>query len=116
MAKNLLFSVTAQDCEWQTMAASSKGGQHANRNQTAVRCIHSASGAVGVSREYKSQIMNKRAAFERMAKTDKFQRWAKIQASKALGQRTPEQIVEDLMEPRNLKIEYNGPQGWQETA
>lgn len=51
--KKLLFSVTADDCTWQTMAASSKGGQHANRNETAVRCIHRESGAVGISREFK---------------------------------------------------------------
>jgi protein subunit release factor B len=51
--KHLLFSVTAKDCDWDTLAASSKGGQHANRNETAVRCTHRESGAVGVSREFK---------------------------------------------------------------
>lgn len=70
--KQLLFSVTAADCQWSTMTAGGPGGQHQNRRQTAVRCVHSPSGAAGESREYKSQIQNKRAAFERMVATTAF--------------------------------------------
>lgn len=51
--KVFVFSFGIQHCRIQTMAASSKGGQHANRNETGVRLIHDESGAVGVSREFK---------------------------------------------------------------
>jgi protein subunit release factor B len=112
--KKLLFSVTAKDCDWQEMTAGGPGGQHQNRRKTAIRCTHRASGAVGESREFKSQLQNKRAAFERMAKTQKFQMWARVQAAKLSGQKTPEEIVDDMMAPKNLKIEYRDQSGWKE--
>lgn len=113
--KRLLFSVTAADCEWQDMTAGGKGGQHQNRKKTAIRCIHRPSGAVGESREHRSQILNKRAAFERMAKTDKFQRWIKVKASIMMGHKSPEEIVEEMMQERNLKVEYQTSEGWKES-
>lgn len=38
--KKLLFSVTIKDCDVETMTHGGKGGQHANRNRTAVRVTH----------------------------------------------------------------------------
>lgn len=116
MKKNqkLLFSVTAKDCDWQEMTAGGPGGQHQNRKKTAIRCTHRASGAVGESREFKSQLQNRRAAFERMAKTKRFQLWIRIEAAKAAGRRSPEEIVDDMMDPRNLKVECRDESGWRE--
>ena len=116
MAKVILFSVTAKDCEWQTMAASSKGGQHANRTETGVRCIHRESGAVGVSREFKSQIQNKRAAFYRMATTKRFTDWDKLETARRMQEaHTVEQMiaraVDESMQPRNIKVEVRDEKG-----
>jgi protein subunit release factor B len=111
--KKLLFSVTAKDCDWQEMTAGGPGGQHQNRKKTAIRCIHRASGAVGFSREHKSQLENKREAFVRMANTATFLNWNRIQAAKMLGQPDPEKIVDDMMSPKNLKIEYRTEKGWE---
>lgn len=112
--KKLLFSVTAKDCDWQEMTAGGPGGQHQNRRKTAIRCIHRASGAVGFSREHKSQIQNKQEAFARMAQTKEFNNWVRIQAAKMMGQRDVEEVVDDMMAPNNLKVEYRTENGWEE--
>jgi protein subunit release factor A len=112
--KQLLFSVTAKDCDWDTMTAGGKGGQHQNRKRTAVRCTHRASGAVGEARDSRSQDDNKRAAFVRMSQTKKFQNWLRVEAALQMGQRPPEKVVDDLMHPKNLKIECRTAKGWEQ--
>lgn len=94
------------------MTAGGKGGQHEQKNQTAVRCIHRPSGAVAESREFKSQIQNKRSAFKKMAESKKFQLWARIQASKLMGQKSPEEVVDEMMDAKYLKVEYQTEKGW----
>lgn len=91
----LLFSVTKRDLIRQTFRAGGKGGQHQNKTESAVRFIHEPSGARGESREYREQPRNERAAFERMARTPEFQRWAKVEAARKMGtveKESPEQI------------------------
>lgn len=112
--KRLLFSVTAKDCDWDTMTAGGKGGQHQNRKRTAVRCTHKASGAVGEARDSREQIDNRRAAFKRMSETKKFQNWLRVEAARRMGQRSPEEIVDDLMHPSNLRVEYRTEKGWEQ--
>lgn len=68
----LLFSVTAKDCRWDTFRGTGKGGQKRNKTESAVRCTHIASGAVGQSDDSRSQHDNRRTAFKRMAETDVF--------------------------------------------
>ena len=56
--KKLLFSVTRDDCNWQTFRSGGPGGQHQNKVESGVRCVHRASGAVGESRSERSQYVN----------------------------------------------------------
>ena len=110
--KQPLFSVTIKDCEIQTFRSGGKGGQHQNKTESGVRIIHHPSGARGESREYRHQHQNKRAAFERMARTDKFQKWCKVMASRIRGfptSRMIEEEVEKLMSLENIHIEYLPP-------
>jgi protein subunit release factor B len=44
-SKELLFSLTANDFEFQTFCTGGPGGQHKNAKQNGVRCIHPPSGA-----------------------------------------------------------------------
>lgn len=98
----LAFSVTLADCDLQTFAAGGPGGQHQNTSNTGVRVIHRASGAVGVSREERSQLLNKRKAFRRMAESGTFRVWVNRQL---LGNpEPPEKRVERDMAPENLLI------------
>lgn len=68
-----ILSVTIHDCEVQTFRSGGKGGQNQNKRDTGVRVIHHPSGARGESREERSQLQNKRAAFKRMVATSQFQ-------------------------------------------
>lgn len=110
--RELLFSVTIKDCEVQSMCAGGKGGQHQNKTESAIRITHKPSGAVGVARDSKSQHANKKAAFERMARSKEFQRWLRIEASRVATGKTIEQRVDEQMEPRNLKCEALEGKEW----
>ena len=99
MTKELLFSVTAKDCRWDYYRGSGAGGQHRNKTDSAVRCTHIASGAVGQAEDDRSQHKNKVLAFKRMAATKKFQSWARIEACRVTGKLAE---IEDWVE-RELK-------------
>jgi protein subunit release factor B len=114
--KVLLFSVTAEDCEWQTFRAGGKGGQHQNKTETGVRCIHRASGAVGEARDSRSQIENKRAAFQRMIESEAFQSWHRLEAARRMANERSieamvEKAVDQAMNPANLNVEVQDGQG-----
>jgi protein subunit release factor A len=73
--RTLVCRVTIKDCDVQTFRSGGKGGQNQNKRDTGVRIIHRDSGAVGESREERSQLQNKRTAFRRMAETPRFRTW-----------------------------------------
>jgi protein subunit release factor B len=73
MVRERILSVTIHDCEVQHFRSGGKGGQNQNKRDTGARVIHHPSGARGESREERSQLQNKRAAFLRMVKSPTFQ-------------------------------------------
>jgi protein subunit release factor B len=103
------FSVTIHDCEVQTFRSGGKGGQNQNKRETGVRVIHKPSGAVGESREERSQLINKRLAFRRMAESSKFRIWTHRTLH---GLEKVEDRVARDMEPRNLLVEGREGKGW----
>lgn len=72
--------MTLKDCDVQTFRCGGNGGQNVNKRDTGVRIIHPPSGAVGESREERSQLQNKKNAFRRMAESKKFQTWVRKQS------------------------------------
>ncbi len=115
--RELLFSVTLKDCKVETFRAGGKGGQHQNKTDSAVRITHSASGAVGESREHRSQFQNKQAAFKRMATSEAFKKWHKIEVSRRMGREAEiEAEVKRQMAPANIKTEVHDERGrWVKT-
>ena len=111
MPRELLFSVTIADCRVDTFRAGGKGGQHQNKTETGVRVVHTPSGAVGESRETRSQLTNKRAAFRRMAESPAFRLWVKMEAARLAGAKSIDEQVEEAMHPNNLLIEVRGLSG-----
>lgn len=83
--KDLLFSVTADDCEFEYYRGSGSGGQKKNKTSSAVRCRHKLSGAVGQCQEGRSQKLNKRTAFKRMAESKEFNAWIKVHVARLNG-------------------------------
>lgn len=112
MSRAKLFSVKLSDCDVQTFRAGGPGGQNQNKRDTAVRIKHKPSGAVGESREERTQLANKRIAFRRMAESKEFQTWAKI---KALQLRPIDEMVDEAMAEENLKIEVREGNRWVES-
>lgn len=106
MTKEILFSVTASDCEWSYTRGSGKGGQKRNKTSSHVRCVHKDSGAVGQSDDTRSQHQNKRIAFQRMAETKEFKAWHKIEVARHTGlEQQIKNRVDEMMRPQWLKVE-----------
>lgn len=83
--KELLFSITSKDLRFDYYRGSGAGGQHRNKTNSACRCTHEASGAVGQAEDTRSQHDNKKLAFTRMAQSPTFQKWARIEACRVTG-------------------------------
>lgn len=98
MSKKLLFSLTAKDFEWSYFCTGGPGGQNQNRKKNGVACHHLPSGAYAQARDSKSQSDNKENAFKRCCENPKFQKWLKIEASRQLGNPTPEMLAEREVE------------------
>ena len=113
--KELLFSVTKDDFDWQYFRSGGKGGQNQNKVNSGVRCIHRASGARGEARDSRDQLQNRRAAFLRCIETAVYKAWHKAEVARRLGmpqERTEEEIaadVERMLAPENLKVEFYDP-------
>jgi protein subunit release factor B len=113
MSHELLFSVTAKDCRFDYSRGTGPGGQKRNKTSSAARCTHIASGAVGRSDDTRSQHQNKRIAFRRMAESDIFRCWHKLEVARRLG--TLAQIdnsVEKALRLTNLRIEVKDAEGF----
>lgn len=125
-AKEVLFSVTAADCDWSFFCSGGPGGQRQNKVATACRCVHKASKAVGECRTHASQRQNKQEAFKRMASTDQFKNWVKIESSRWMltaeerraneaseerRRQSIEDSVEAMMTEENLKVEMKDDKG-----
>lgn len=107
MNKELLFSVTKKDLRIDTFRSGGKGGQNQNKRDTGVRITHLESGAVGESREERSQEQNKKNAFRRMVASDNFQRWIKIKTIFTSNiRREVDKKVDEWMQDKYLKFEY----------
>lgn len=113
-----IVSVTKDDVQFETFRAGGNGGQNQNKRDTGVRVTHAPSGAVGVSREHRTQLENKRAAFRRMGESKKFQQWIRRETARRLGIDSAIRAeVERMMEPYNLRIETRNEKGrWVESA
>ncbi len=117
--KQLLFRVTAKDCQWEFFRSGGAGGQNQNKVESGARCIHPPSGARGEARDSRDQLRNRQEAFRRMAESPKFQQWLKLESSRVLAghisiEAMVEQAVEEQMQPHHLKVEVRTEEGWVE--
>ena len=106
---NPLFSLTKEDFEWEFFRGSGPGGQNRNKRDTGCRCRHLPSGAIGRATEHRTQGLNRKAAFKRMAESKEFQTWVK---RKAAGAEEIERTVEKSLSPENLRVEVMEEGKW----
>jgi len=114
MFKKLLLSVTKKDFEWQFIRGSGPGGQHRNKVSTGCRCIHRASGAVGVATDSRSQHQNRAMAFSRCVHSDKFQAWLRVETAKLTGEeaRAQEWVSREMRRAGALRTEVKEDGRW----
>lgn len=104
--RELLFSVTANDCDWSYTKGSGKGGQKRNKTSSAVHCKHRDSGATGYAEDTRSQHKNKALAFERMAKSEKFKKWHKLEVARKTG--VLDNINREVKKELNTNVRVEG--------
>jgi protein subunit release factor B len=111
--KEILFSVTAKDCDWSYTKGTGAGGQKKNKTSSAVHCTHRASGAHGYSEETRSQSHNKRDAFLKMVETSVFKKWHQLEISRLTGAQAEldRQVAQSL---KKIKIEVQQDGKWTE--
>lgn len=113
MPRELLFSVTAYDCDWSYTKGTGAGGQKKNKTSSAVHCTHRASGAHAFSQDGRSQLHNRQDAFCKMANSKEFQSWLKIELSKRMKSYIDiNEYVDEQM--KQLKIEARKDGKWVE--
>lgn len=114
--RELLFSVTAADCDFRFSHGQGAGGQARNKSLTAVHCTHRASGAHAYSQDGRSQKDNKSDAFVKMCGTKEFKAWHQREVWKKLGILDEvERLVAEGMNPANLRFETRVNGRWVET-
>jgi RF-1 domain len=107
-----ILSVTLADCYVQHFRSGGPGGQNQNKRDTGTRIRHRASGALGESREHRTQGENIKAAWSRMVRTPAFRLWVALQiAENRTGLTLDEQVAAD-MAPANLKVEVRDNGLW----
>lgn len=113
--KEILFSVTANDCDWSYTKGTGAGGQKRNKTSSAVHCIHRASGARGYAEGSRSQRENRLDAFHKMASTQKFKSWLHLETIRRNGElnRIEKEIQESL---KKVKIEIKIDGKWTEVS
>lgn len=111
MNKQLLFSITANDCKFTPYKGSGAGGQKRNKTSSAIRCEHIASGAIGECEEHRQQSLNKKEAFIKMYNTETFQKWLQLEIKIRSGEIA---LIEDKVEKmmRQVKIEVKEDGKW----
>jgi len=86
---------------------------HAPLAYIGVRVIYPVSGAIGEGRDQRGQVQNKRVAFQRLAESEKFRAWLKIEAARAMLSQGEswaiKERVEAWMSPENLVVEFFTP-------
>lgn len=108
--RELLFSVRLKDCRVDTFRSGGKGGQNQNKVESGVRIVHEPSGAVGESRETRSQVENKKRAWRRLGESVKFKIWVMKEVDRLTG-RGAQDEVDRMMMPKNIKVEYQQEDG-----
>ena len=109
--RDLLFSITKKDFKVTTFKSGGPGGQHQNKTDSGVRIVHKESGAMGESREDRSQHRNKVIAFRRLTESAQFKTFVAQKSQEAMSGISIEESVKESMKEENLKIEVKDENG-----
>lgn len=108
--RELVFSVTAKDCEWKYTRGTGHGGQAKNKTSSAVHCIHRPSGGHGYAEDHREQLKNRQTAFKRMAETQEFKDWIHLEFNRRTGIQA---VIDDNInrELRRIRVDAKDENG-----
>jgi protein subunit release factor B len=114
-----ILSLRKKDFVVTPFKSSGPGGQNRNKNATAIRIVHSASGARAEAAEHKSQDQNRKAAWKRLQETETFRTWLRkaiADASLSASERREVEqriirLVERQMNPELILVEVKDEEG-----
>jgi len=109
--KKLLFSVTKKDLKIEFFSGTGAGGQYRNKHQNCVRIHHQDSGAIVTGQSNRNRQSNIREAMQNLVKHPRFMFWHSGQVAGATGGKSIEEIVDEQMNPGNLRIETKDEHG-----
>ena len=114
--KQRITILSAKDLDISYSVGSGKGGQAKQRTSSKVTMIHRESGAMGVASDSRSQLDNKRLAFDRLRATPKFKVWLNKKLFEIREQETLEKSIEKETTPDKLKFEVKLDGKWVEVS
>lgn len=106
------FTLTKDDFRFDAFTAGGHGGQKVQKTASAIRCVHEASGAEGISRDERSQTQNRKLAFERCTSSPRFKAWCAGKLEEIEAGRSVEQWVDEQMRDENLAVETKRGDKW----
>jgi protein subunit release factor A len=113
--KELLFSITKKDFKIDFFSGTGAGGQYRNKHQNCVRLHHLESGVISTGQSNRNRDSNMREALESLVKNPKFKLWHIRRTQEIIKGKTVEQIVDEMMNLGNIRIEGKNDQGkWEE--
>jgi len=112
--RKLLFSVTKKDLKIEFFSGKGAGGQKRNKCQNCVRMTHPASGSKATGQSNKERPSNIKEAFKGLTTDANFKLWLAEKIAEIQTGKTLKEEVEEMMNPKNLKIEFRDAEGqWQ---
>jgi protein subunit release factor A len=105
MQKELLFRISKQDLNITFFSGKGGGGQHRNRHLNCVRINHKDSGVMATGQSNRDKGSNIKEALNNLVKNPRFKVWHNRRVFETLRKKTIEQEVEEMMNPKFLKIE-----------
>lgn len=113
MSRELLFSVSIEDCIVETMRNSKgAGGQKRDKTSSKIRLRHEPSGASSICGDYREQSRNKREAFIRLVNSPLFIAWRNVKTAALMGMKSIDDRVAEQMAPSNIRTEVREDGRW----
>ncbi len=103
--------VSKKDLRITWFSGSGGGGQHRNKHSNCCRIHHPPSGVTAVGQSHKDRPSNQREAFRNLVDNKIFKAWLNTTAARINGRPSPEEVVEEMMNPRNLRVEVRDETG-----
>jgi len=110
--KELLFSVSKKDLKIDYFSGKGAGGQYRNKHQNCVRIRHIESGAISTGQSHRERNTNLKEALNGLVENPKFKLWMNARVYESIEGKKIEEKVEEMVKPKNLKVEVKTDYGW----